>query len=275
MQARFAMLKKWMLALCVGGFALGACAADNTATPATATATPASASTAATTAAGPESVVRQALIGLAPKVQIDSIKPSSIPGFYQVIASGQLVFVSNDGKYMINGAVVELSSKKDMTDAAWADFRKAELAKLPASQRIVFAPANPKHTITVFTDVTCGFCRELHAHMADFNKAGVAIEYVAWPRQGVTSTSGKDTDTYTEMSSVWCAADRKAAFSAAIEGREPKPASCANPVKDQFNLGIRLGITGTPAIIAADGSMIGGYLTPDQLLKALEKHKSN
>ncbi|MFC5740108.1 thioredoxin fold domain-containing protein [Dyella tabacisoli] len=251
------MLKKWMLALCAGGFALGACAADDGAT-----------------ATSPEGVVRQALFGLAPKAQIDSIKPSPLPGFYQVIASGQLVFVSNDGKYMVNGNVVDLSSKKDVSDAAWADFRKAELAKLPVAQRIVFAPANPKHTVIVFTDVNCGYCRSLHEHIGDFNKAGIAVEYIAWPREGVTSTSGKETPTYTEMSSVWCAADRNAAFSAAIKGAQPKPESCANPVKDQFNLGLKLGITGTPTIIAADGSIVGGYVTADQLLKALDKRKS-
>ena len=252
------MFKKGWLALsasvvCAMAFAQSACAADDAAK------------------GSPENTVRQAVLGLA-KVQIDSIRPAPIPGFYQVIASGQLVYVSADGKYMLTGNLIDLGSKKDLGESVWAEFRKAELAKLPAADRIVFAPAKPRYTVSVFTDVNCGYCRALHQHVEDFNKAGIALEYIAWPREGVTSTGGNPTPTYTEMVSVWCSADRKAAFTAAKEGKQPKASSCSNPVKNEFDLGVRLGVTGTPTIVAEDGSVLGGYMTPDQLLKALDKH---
>jgi thiol:disulfide interchange protein DsbC len=247
------MFKKWLLALCVSGLALNACAANDGA------------------AAGPESAVRKAVMSLAPNISIDSIKPAPISGFYQVIASGQLVYVSADGKYLLNGDLLDLTSKKNISDEGWAEFRKAELAKVPESDRIVFAPANPRYRVTVFTDVNCAYCRALHEHVADFNKAGIALEYVAWPREGVTNPAGRNTDTYNEMVSVWCAADRKAALTLAKEGRKPKSATCTNPVKDEFNLGVRLGVSGTPTIIAEDGTMLGGYVTPEQMLQQLGK----
>lgn len=250
------MLKKLLLALVAGGFALSACAAADDGAGANANA---------------EQLVRKAVKGLSSQVEIDSIAPAKLPGFYQVIASGHLVYVSADGKYMLNGDLVDLGSKTNISEAAWADFRKAELAKVPAAQRIVFAPANPKYTVTVFTDVNCGYCRALHEHIAEFNKEGIAVEYLAWPREGVTTTAGNETPTYKEMVSVWCAADRKAAFTAAKEGKEPKAASCANPVKDQFDLGLKLGVSGTPTIIGADGMVLGGYVPPDKLLKMVQK----
>src|ERR1051325_10464858 len=123
--------------------------------------------------ASAEDTVRQAVTGLASKAQIESIRPSPIPGFYQVIASGQLVYVSADGKYMFTGNLIDLASKKDMSDLLWADFRKAQLDKLPESDRIVFAPARPRYKVSVFTDVNCGYCRALHQHVEDFNKAGI------------------------------------------------------------------------------------------------------
>jgi thiol:disulfide interchange protein DsbC len=214
--------------------------------------------------------VRQAIRGLSADVQDDSIEPAPMPGFYQVIASGQMVYISADGKYLMHGDVVDLARHKNISDDAWAAFRKKELAKVPVSQRIVYAPEHPKYTITVFSDVNCGFCRALHKHMAAFNKEGIAVEYLAWPREGVTTTSGRPTPTYTEMVSVWCAKDRKAAFTAAVEGTKPQPATCDNPVKAQFNLGLKLGVNGTPMIIAADGTTLGGYVTPEQLLRALQ-----
>lgn len=252
------MLKKLLLALCVGGFACGASAVES-AVPAGPAVTPAA-----------EQMVRQAIRSLSTSVQVDSIEPAPMPGFYQVIASGKMVYVSIDGRYMVDGNLVNLGQHRNESDAAWARFRKDELAKVPASERIVFAPPHPKYTVTVFTDVTCGFCRALHQQIAGFNKAGIAVEYLAWPREGVTSTSGKPTPTYTEMVSVWCAADRKAAFTAAKNGVAPKAASCVNPVKDEFNLGRKLGVDGTPTIYGPDGSILGGYVTPDQLLEALQ-----
>jgi len=246
------MFKKCLLALCVSGLALNACAApDDSAT-------------------GAEATVRKAVLSLVPHASVDSIRPAPMAGFYQVIASGHLVYVSNDGKYMLNGDLIDLGKKKNITDDGWADFRKAELAKVPAADRIVFAPANPKYRVTVFTDVNCAYCRQLHEHIAAFNKAGIAVEYVAWPREGVTNEAGKTTQTYNEMVSVWCASDRKAAFTAAKLGKAPKSTNCPNPVKDEFDLGVKLGVTGTPTIIGEDGSMLGGYLTPEQLLEELK-----
>ncbi|HEX7817667.1 thioredoxin fold domain-containing protein [Dyella sp.] len=243
------MFKKLFLTLSLAGVTFSALAADD----------------------ATEAVVRKAVLSLAPDISIDRIEPAQLPGFYQVIASGQMVYVSNDGKYLLNGDLLDLANKKSISEKAWADFRKTQLAKVPQSQRIVFAPANPKYHVTVFTDVNCGYCRALHEHIADFNKAGIAVEYVAWPREGVTSTSGQPTATYTEMVSVWCAADPKMAFTEAKQGKAPKAATCNNPVKDEFELGMKLGVTGTPTIVADDGRVVGGYVTPEQLIKALNK----
>jgi thiol:disulfide interchange protein DsbC len=215
-------------------------------------------------------MVQQSIRKLSAKVEVDSIQPAQVPGFYQVIASGQMVYISTDGKYLMHGDVVDLARSENLSDDAWAKFRKTALARVPASQRIVYAPANPKYTITVFTDVNCGFCRALHEHMAAFNKAGIAVEYMAWPREGVTTTSGNLTPTYKEMVSVWCAKDRKAAFAAATKGHSPPAATCANPVKDQFELGLKLGVSGTPTIFGPDGDTLGGYVTPEQLLQSLQ-----
>ena len=249
------MWKKLLLALCLGGFALHVVAADNNGVPPQV-----------------DKTIRAALAKFASKVVIDTIEPSPLPGFYQVIASGQLVYVSADGKYMVNGDLVDIDQHKSLSDVAWARFRKAELAKVPQSERIVFAPPHPKATLTVFTDVNCGFCRELHEHIADFNKAGFAVEYLAWPREGVNTTAGRPTPTYSEMVSVWCAADRKAAFTEAKQGHAPKALTCTNPVKDEFELGVRLGVTGTPTIITQDGRVLGGYITAQQALDDLKKH---
>ena len=264
------MAKLSWLTMSAGALALafGAALAQTT-PPAAAAVTPVAAESQAVSPAA-QKMVRAAIAKLSAKAQVDSIELAPLPGFYQVIASGQLLYVSSDGRYLLNGDLLDLTAKLNVSDAAWARFRQRELAQVPASARIVYAPKNPQYTVSVFTDVNCSFCRALHKHIAALNAAGIAVEYLAWPREGVTTTAGRPTPTYTEMVSVWCAGDRKAAFVAATEDRV-KSATCTNPVKDQFDLGLKLGVNGTPSIIGPDGRMLGGYLTPEQLLAALRQ----
>ena len=256
------MSKKFRLMLCASVLAIygSAALAD-----ATVSAPPPTANT-------PENVVRQTLLKLVPRAKIDQITPAPMPGFYQVIASGHLVYISGDGKYVLNGELLDASKGTNLTSDAWAAYRKTELAKVPVSDRIVFAPEHPKYTVTVFTDVTCPYCRVLHEEIKAINKQGIAVQYLAWPRSGVTGDDGQPTATYKEMVSIWCASDRNDAFTEAKKGHDPKSTDCKNPVKDQFDLGLRLGVTGTPAVYAEDGTLIGGYLTPAQMLQAVQEH---
>ncbi len=82
----------------------------------------------------------------------------------------------------------------------------------------MFAPPNPKYTVTVFTDIECGYCRKLHSEIAEYNRQGIAIEYLAFPRMGLGS------EDYRNMVSVWCASDRRKALTDAKNGK-PHPAA--------------------------------------------------
>lgn len=211
-----------------------------------------------------EKTITDAIHGLVPAATIESIEKAPLPGMYTVIASGQVVYVSGDGKYLMQGSLYDLADHKDLTSQRMDAVRKTALAKVASSKQIEFAPKDPKYHVTVFTDLDCGYCRKLHSHMADFNKEGIAVDYLFFPRTGIGSPS------YDKAVSVWCAADRKDAFTEAKQGKNPEPAKCDNPVASEFKLGERLGVNGTPTIIADDGSVIGGYLTPAQMLQKLQ-----
>lgn len=274
------MLKRLLLAAIAGGFMLTACAADTGSTAATSTGTKTAAAAGAKAdapmlGAGVDqaavAVVQGALAKLAPGIQLAVVNRAPLPGFYQVIASGQLVYISTDGKYLLNGDLVDLGARKSLNDAAWAGYRKAELAKVPAADRIRYAAAKPKYRVTVFTDVDCPYCHALHDRMDEYTKAGIAVDYLAWPRTGITDATGQPTPTYKKMVAVWCAADRKAAFTAARHGKPVSAPDCKNPVREEFKLGEELGVNGTPAIFTPNGNLVGGYLTPEQLLSVLQK----
>ena len=213
----------------------------------------------------PEDRARQAIESINPQVVIDSIGAAPLPGFREVIVSGQVLYVSDDGKYLLQGSLFDVGAKREVGHEGLAAVRKKLLATVPVADRIVFAPANPTYTVSVFTDIECGYCRKLHEDIAEYNKRGIAVEYLAFPRMGLAS---KDA---TDMISVWCASDRKAALTAAKSGQPVQSRNCTNPVAMQYNLGQQLGINGTPAIFAADGSQLGGYLPPAQLKATLDR----
>jgi thiol:disulfide interchange protein DsbC len=122
-----------------------------------------------------------------------------------------------------------------------------------------------KHTITVFTDVECIYCRKLHSEIEELNRLGVRVRYLAYPR------TGPGTEDWRKMETVWCAKDRKTAITQAKLGKPVSAPSCAAPVKKQYELGEQLGVRGTPAILTMSGEYIGGYLPPAQILQQLEK----
>lgn len=233
---------------------------------ATASATTSPATTAAQPAlAGAPKAVLDAIHQLAPHVQIQAVDKSPLPGLYQVIVQGQAVYVSADGRYMLQGDAYDLKTQSRLADARLDALRRAALAKIPESRMIRFAPAHPKYTVTVFTDVDCPYCRVFHSKIAEYNKLGIAVNYLFWPR------SGLHTPSYDKAVSVWCAADRKRAFTEAKHGVDPKPAHCENPVAHDYQLGIDLGVNGTPTIVAGNGAALNGYADPMQLLQWLSE----
>jgi len=175
-----------------------------------------------------------------------------------------MIYISDDGKYLLQGTLYDAQNKRDLTATRLAVDHKRKVDAVPLNKRIVFAPDKPKYKITVFTDIDCGYCRKLHSQIAEYNKRGIEVDYLFFPRSGLNSPS------FDKAVSVWCAADRNAAFTAAKAGKTPPPAKCENPVGEEYRLGAEVGVDGTPTVFAPDGTKIGGYLPPDQMLSKLQ-----
>ncbi|MGH8061293.1 MAG: DsbC family protein [Pseudoxanthomonas sp.] len=257
-----------VIAALLGTSSLSACAQapqpGAAAKPAT---TPAATTAAVAKADSADGRARQALQALNPQIQIDYVGASALPGFREAIVGGQVVLVSDDGRYLVQGQVLDMETKKELTQGspALGKYRRGLLDSIKAKDRIVFSPPNPKYTIDVFTDVECGYCRKLHSEIAEYNRLGIEVQYMAFPRMGLGSQDHRD------MISVWCASDRKQALTDAKSDKPIVAKDCKNPVDMEYNIGQRLGISGTPAIFAPDGTQLGGYLPPQQLREALDK----
>ncbi|MGD2129909.1 MAG: DsbC family protein [Lysobacterales bacterium] len=211
------------------------------------------------------SAVEQQIRALAPNAKTVAISETPIDGILMVQVNGDIVYATADGKFLIQGRLVDMETREDLTEAAKAELRKDLMAQIDPSKQITFAPKDPKYDLTVFTDVDCGYCRKLHSQINEYNKEGIAIHYMAFPRAGIGSRS------YEKAVSVWCSDNPQEALTQAKLGADPDPAQCDNPVAEQYQLGMELGVTGTPALLTSNGQLIPGYVPPEQLRERLDK----
>jgi thiol:disulfide interchange protein DsbC len=204
---------------------------------------------------------------LAEKLNFDvqKISVSAIPGLYEVVTEQGIFYVNADASNLIQGTLYQIvdNTVVDLTEQAMAAVRKEAMAGF-AEDTINYPAENEKYSITVFTDINCGYCRKLHSEMAQYNALGISVKYLAFPRGGL------DSQTYRDMVSIWCSDDKVTAMNSAKQGTGISPQSCTNNIAAQYQLGQRLGVTGTPAIVFDNGQMKPGYAPAAQLLSILQ-----
>ena len=208
--------------------------------------------------------VEEKLRTLAPNATTMAISETPIEGILQVQINSDIVYVTSNGQYLLQGQIMEIDTRTNITDQAKSGIRLDVLNDLNRDEQISFSPEKPKYDLLVFTDIDCGYCRKLHNQVAEYNEEGIAIHYMAFPRAGIGSGS------YDKFVSVWCADDQQEALTLAKNGTDPEPLKCPNPIADQYQLGRDVGVTGTPALVTSDGTLIPGYMPPEQLRQRLE-----
>ena len=191
---------------------------------------------------------------------IDSIKEVMVDGG----RGSEILYISKDGKYIINGTIFDIDNRVDLTDQKKSIIRKEVMKSFGTSQRIDFLPEKMDHHITVFTDIDCGYCRKLHAEMAEYNALGIGISYLFFPRAGLQSGS------FDKAVNVWCASDQQQAMTSAKAGEAVDAKTCDNPIADHYKAGVTAGVSGTPALVLDNGVLMPGYLPPIQLKQRLD-----
>jgi len=199
-----------------------------------------------------------------PDVEVDNIQATPIEGLYQVMIGPDVVYMTRDGNYIIKGEILDIKERRNLTEDVRATTRVKLLKGINKDEYIEFAGKDSNNFIYVFTDVDCGYCRKLHRDVPELNARGISVRYLAYPRAGVESAVGK------EMSQVWCAEDRQNALTASKNRESFEGKTCDDPVAEQYLLGKKLGVRGTPSIYLANGRNLPGYMPPDEIEKQLQ-----
>ena len=213
-----------------------------------------------------EATIQQKLKQIIPDAPPAQITESPVDGLYQVIVGPNVIYMTGDAQFLFNGNLVDLNTRQNLTEAAKNNARKQALAAIDPATMIEYpAKGESKHTITVFTDVDCPYCKKFHKDVPELNENGITVRYLAYPRSGVNTPS------YTKMVSIWCAEDRAKALDASkTTGELPASKTCENPVKQHMAEAQNFGISGTPTLIFDDGQMVPGYVPAKELIQALK-----
>ncbi|MCK5724484.1 MAG: DsbC family protein [Gammaproteobacteria bacterium] len=194
-----------------------------------------------------------------------NITKSPVPGLYQVFMPPRFFYASADGRYIIDGDLVDAKTKQSISQVPRDKSVAAAINAMGEDSMIIFGKDTLKHTVTVFTDIDCGYCRKLHSEMDKYMAEGITIQYLFYPR------AGKGSDSYKKAVSVWCADDRNAALTKAKNGAATESKTCDNPIDEHMQLGIDFEARGTPMIITEKGNILPGYVPADRLAKALAR----
>lgn len=201
---------------------------------------------------------------------VASIKASPMAGVVEVLTDQGLFYASADGNFLLHGKMYGLDENvNNLTEESLAQVRIDGMAKF-SDAMIVYPAKNEKYVVTVFTDITCGYCRKMHEQIDDYNDKGITVRYLAYPRSGVKDRSGSYSQGFKDLRSIWCHEDPSSALTKAKSGSNVAARICDKPIEEEFDFGRQVGVTGTPAIMLTDGMMVPGYQDPDKLLMLLE-----
>jgi thiol:disulfide interchange protein DsbC len=208
--------------------------------------------------------VRSKVSTLFAEIEPEDVFRSQVDGWYTVRKGAIVAYISSDGRYLLQGDLIDLETQVNLSEADRNEARVEMMAALPAEQMIVFSPEEVKHSVSIFTDIDCTYCRRLHAQIDAYLERGIEVRYLLYPR------SGPSTASWTKAEQVWCSDNRNEALTLAKLDQKFQTESCdPSIISTHYAMGQDVGLRGTPAIVLQDGTLVSGYLPPQQLSEAL------
>ena len=209
--------------------------------------------------------VRQKVSDMFETIDKKDVGISPVDGWYAIQKGSIVAYISSNGRYLMQGDIIDLDNNVNLSEAARTDARRELMSTIKDEDVILFSPTEKIYSISVFTDVECTYCRRLHSQIDEYLAHGIEVRYLMYPRNGPTSQA------WTTAEEVGCSSDRNSALTAAKGDRKFASTDCdASIVEQQYMIGRDIGLSGTPAIVFDDGTLISGYVPPDQLKAQLD-----
>lgn len=191
--------------------------------------------------------------------QINSVSKAPIPGLYEVVTQDHLFYTDEKAQFLIDGAVYDLKSMRNLTEERSRKLFALDFNQLPLELAVKQVKGNGQRKLAIFTDPNCGYCKKLEQELKHIDNVTLyQFMYPVFP--------GSEEKAH----AVWCSKDRSKAWDDLMQnGITPPAGTCDTPTSKVLALGKKLKVNGTPALIFADGTINPGYLPAVELEKAL------
>lgn len=217
------------------------------------------------TAHAGEAEIRSTIEAKFPGAKVQSVGKTSYAGLYEVVLDGpQLAYVDEKANYLFMGSVLDLKNQKNLTEERFQKLTAVKFDTLPLDSAIKVVKGNGSRKIAVFADADCPYCKKFEQELV--NVKDITVYTFLFPLDQLHPEAGK------KSKQIWCAPDRAKAWEEwMLKGNLPKnDGNCDNPLAKTAELGKKLGIQGTPAIIFADGRRVPGMIPAARLEQMLE-----
>lgn len=211
-----------------------------------------------------EAAVKKAVEAKFPGIQLNSLKKTPYDGIYEVVANGnQIVYTDKNASYLMVGNLIDAKTQRNVTEERMRDLMRVKFDSLPLESAIKQVKGNGSRKLAVFSDPDCPYCKRLEAELEKITD--VTVYTFLYP---IASLHPQAVD---RSKAVWCAPDRNKAWDDLVKkGITPSSGTnCDNPIAKLNELGGKLGVTGTPTLIFADGMRVPGMAPAEQLEKLL------
>lgn len=193
-----------------------------------------------------------------------------VKGIREVKINEDIVYLSEDGRYAFTGHLIDLSDGADLTELNQAMETRRLINSFSQTDMLVYPAQGKERTqLTIFTDTSCAYCRKMHKEVPRLQSEGVSVHFIPYPRRG------PDSKAYHELKSIWCSDDPGQALSTMMADNmllDEVDDNCdrAKAVDAGYQLGNRVGISGTPFLVLQSGETIKGYKPASEVMSQMD-----
>jgi thiol:disulfide interchange protein DsbC len=195
--------------------------------------------------------------------KIDEIRPTPMPGVWEVRIGTDIMYSDAKGTYLLQGSMIDTATRRNLTEERVDKLSAIDFASLPLKDAIVWKNGNGKRKIAVFADPNCGYCKRLEKDLV--NVKDVTVYTFVIPILGGDSPE--------KSKSIWCAKDNTTVWrNWMIDGTAPARVmgQCdAAAIERNTALAKKHKVTGTPAIVFEDGTRAPGAIPAAEIEKRM------
>jgi len=210
-----------------------------------------------------EAALRKAIQPHFADSKIESVKKTNYLGLYEVVVGDEVFYTDAKADYFFFGHVIDTKTRMSMTNERIQEIkaaRRVPLDSLPLQSAIKIVKGDGKRRVAIFTDPNCPYCKQLEKEL--LNVTNVTIYTLLYPvLKGSMELSKK----------IWCSDNQiKAWDDFMLKDVAPSSKDCETPLDALVKSGRENKVNGTPTLIFADGSVVGGMIPATAIEEKLE-----